>query len=342
MALDPRPKLAVALGAAMTAVRPAAEAEPSGVVPVAEIPTAPITVAPATPAGSAAGMARVSGPDTVVATGPDAGGPTGGGSTSPACRSVFVPDTPPASPVYASRPASGPDGGPGGHPAGNGRRPPDAGPRRAPAPRRQPQLGGGIAVLGALVALIVVVAVAVAFTAGGGGSEDGDASPRSTAPPTTAEVDLDGNGRVDEPGPPPGYAQPDPATTRAVITRALWGAHDGFERISFRFDGEQPPAVEAATNPPPSGLVMLTFPDAPPLAAPGTEETLDVERQRQTLGPRAHGGPRRGRVRPTHGSSCARTPRAQPHVWRFINEDGEPAVVIDLVPVDGPWATGGP
>jgi molecular chaperone DnaK len=339
IALDAHPKHAVALGAAVTAARPAAEAEPSGALPVAEIPTEPVTaVPPATPAGSAAGTASVSGPDTLVAAGPDAGGPTGGGATSPARRSVFVPDTPPASPAYASRPGNGPDGEPGGRPAGIGGRPPDAGPRRATAPRRQPRLRGGIVVLGAVVALIVVVAVAVAFTAGGGESEEGDASPGSTAPPTTAEVDLDGNGRVDEPGPPQGYAQPDPATTRAVITRALWGAHDGFERISFRFDGEQPPTVEAVTSPP-SGLVMLTFPDAPPLAAPGTEETLDIERSgNSALGLTA--------VLVAAGEDDAwieLRPNAAvaPHVWRFINEDGEPAVVIDLVPVDGPWATGG-
>ena len=69
---------------------------------------------------------------------------------------------------------------------------------------------------------------------------------------------------------------------------------------------------------------MLTFPDAPPLAAPGTEETLDVERQRQRrpLGLTAFLVPA---WPTTHGSSCARTPRAAATCWRFINEDGEPA-----------------
>jgi actin-like ATPase involved in cell morphogenesis len=342
IAVDAHPKHAVALGAAVTAARPASEAEPSGALPVAEIPTEPVTAV--TPAGApvvaaGAGAATASGPDTLVAGGSEAGAPAGGGSTSPARRSVFVPDTPPASPAYASRPGSGEAGGPG-------RRPPDSDPRRPTAPRRQPRLGGRIAVLGAVVALIVVVAVAVAFTAGDGGSDsggsaagDGGASSGSTAPPTTAEVDLDGNGRVDEPGPPPGYAQPDPSTSRATITRAQWGAHDGFERISIRFDGERPPEVEAVTSAP-SGLVMLTFPDAPPLVASGTEEPLDVERSGSSaLGLTA--------VLVAAGADDAWIelhPNAavEPHVWRFVNEDGEPAVVVDLVPVDGPWATGAP
>lgn len=332
--LDAHPKHAVALGAAVTAARPASEAEPSGALPVAEIPTEPVTVVP--PAGSAPGAVGA-GPDTLVAAGPDAGAPAGGGSAPSERRSVFVPDTPPASPAYASRPGGGEAGGPGG-------RPPDPDPRRATAPRRQPRLGGGIAVLGAVVALIVVVAVAVAFTAGGGSDDGGSAASDggasgSTAPPTTAEVDLDGNGRVDEPGPPRGYAQPDPSTSRATITRAQWGAHDGFERISIRFDGEQPPEVEAVTSAP-SGLVMLTFPDAPPLVAPGTEEALDVERSGSSaLGLTA--------VLVAAGADDAWIelhPNAavEPHVWRFVNEDGEPAVVVDLVPVDGPWATGAP
>jgi len=339
--LDAHPKNAVALGAAVIAARPASEAEPSGVLPVAEIPTEPVTAVPPSAAGGPAGPARAPGADTLVAEaavgapGSDAG-PTAG-ATPPgqaaAHRSVFVPDVPVGPP---------PPGGPARRPAGNGRPPADTGPLRATAAGRQPGSRAGLAVLGAVVALIVVVAVAVAVTAGGGGgSGDADrtatgddaAPPETTAPPTTAEVDLDGNGRVDEPGPPRGYDQPDPSTTRATITRAQWGTHDGFERVSIRFGGTAPPEAEAVTSTA-SGLIRLTFPDAPPLAAPGTEQVLAVERiESSTIGMTA--------VLVSADADEAwielRTDTAvEPEVWLFVNDAGEPAVIVDLVFDDSP------
>jgi actin-like ATPase involved in cell morphogenesis len=344
IALDAHPKHAVALGAAVTAARPASEAEPSGALPVAEIPTAPVTVVPPSGApGGAAGAAAVAGPDTLVAAVPNVGTGSPEPPPSPAYRSVVVPDASLGPPPPASGPG-GWGGGPGGRAPRNERRRADTGPRRATAARRPLGLRAGVASLGAVAALIVVVAVAVVVTAGNGdGSDDrgaaatkGDAE--STAPPTTAEVDRDGNGRVDEPGPPRGYTQPDPSTTRATITRALWGTHDGFERVAIRFEGTQPPAVEAVTSPP-SGLVRLTFPDAPPLAAPGTQQALAVERSDSSAV-----GMTAVLVAPTADEAWIELhtdTAVEPQVWRFVNEDGEPAVVVDLVPVDGPWATGG-
>jgi Hsp70 protein len=331
VALDPRPKLAVALGAAMTAVRPASEAEPSGVVPVAEIPTAPIAVTSPSVAGSG-------GAD---ATDPPPAGP----------RRVFVPDVP------TGPPPPGPVAG-----RGDARPTPPRGTRldrvsrarRAPAARSSGRRDARVPVLAVVGALVVVVAVAVALTgadresAGGDPSGETAAPPAPTAPPTTDDMDADGDGDLDLPGAPDGYEQPQPATERVPIVGTAWGHHEEFERIAVRFPApDDPTAGEAAVGPPDadavvssrSGLVRITFPRAPPVAAAGTDEVLEVSRiENSPLGVTV------ALIAPSDDDAWIelRTQAAvEAVVWRTVSDDGEPSIIIDLVPADGPWATGG-
>ena len=203
-------------------------------------------------------------------------------------------------------------------------------------------------------ALVVLVAVAVALTAADRDSAGGDPSgetattPAPTAPPTTDDMDADGDGDLDLPGAPDGYEQPPPASERVPIVGTAWGHHEEFERIAVRFPAPDDPTADGAAAGPPdadavvssrSGLVRITFPQAPPVAAAGTDEVLEVARiENSPLGVTV------ALVAPSDDDAWIelRTQAAvEAVVWRTVSDDGEPSIIIDLVPVDGPWATGG-
>jgi hypothetical protein len=167
-------------------------------------------------------------------------------------------------------------------------------------------------------------------------SDDRTAGPETGGPGTTTAtvpvLDADGNGMLDRPGPPPDHVEPDPALVAPEVASLNHAVHDGFERVSIRFTGDLPPAVELHDTPE-AGLLRVWFPEIGPSG--GTDDAAISQIFEGTdLGLKAFlvVAPEGQTFVDIHADS----PVTAQH-FRLVTENGQPVVAVDVQAADGPW-----